>query len=140
MKFLQEFIADNLSGFSVADIPNYLFAVFLAAFWAFLLGKLYLKGTEKSDDDKAFAKKLIVMAMATAVIITIIRYSIPLAIGFAALLTLVRFKAAAKDIRQMTYLYLIIGIGIGAGAGYGIVASIGYILIAIVLWLSARKS
>jgi len=139
MKFVQEFISDNLSGFSVQDIPNFLFAIFLAAFWAFVLGRLYLRTSEGNDEDKSFVRQLIVLAMGTAVIISIIRYSVPLAIGFAALLALVRFKSMTTGIKQATYLYLTVAMGLGAGAGYGIVASLGYVIIVLVLLLSGKK-
>jgi 4-amino-4-deoxy-L-arabinose transferase-like glycosyltransferase len=139
MKFVQEFLSDNLSGFSLQDVPNFFFAIFLAAFWAYVLGRLYLRSSEKSDDDKSFARQLIVLAMGTAVIISIIRYSVPLAIAFAALLALVRFTTLAKGLKQGTHLYLTIAMGLAAGAGFGIVASLGYVIIVVALLLAGKK-
>ncbi len=138
MRFLQEFITDNLSGFSLQEIPNFFFAIFLAAFWAWVLGRLYYRGSKKEDEDKSFARRLIVLAMATAVVIAIIRYSVPLAIGFAALLALVRFKTVVAGMRQATYLYLILGMGLASGAGYGLVASMGYVVVILALLITDK--
>lgn len=140
MKYIQEFIADNLSGFSVADLPNFFFTIFLAAIWAFVLSRLYQRQAGKGHEEVTFSRNLIILAIATTVVVTFIRYSVPLAIAFAALLSLVRFKTAVRDSREMTYLFLVLGMGLGCGAGFGLVASMGYVLIVVLLFLFGKSS
>lgn len=138
MDWVKAFIADNLSGFSVDDIPNYIFTLFLAGIWAWIFRALYLRGSQKTQEDKTFARQLVIIAIAATIAITIIRFSIPLAIGFAALLALIRFKAVASNARQGTYLFVTLVTGLGIGSGYGIIASMGLVLVAILLFLTAN--
>ncbi len=138
-QWIKAFVADNLSGFSMADLPNYLFLLFLTGLWAWLFHRLYWRGSAKNTEDKQFAKQLILIAISTAVAISIIRFSIPLAIGFAALLTLLRFKIIAGNVRQWVYLFLVLILGLGMGSGFAVVLSIGYVLVTAVLFFLDKK-
>jgi len=133
-QLISEFAVDHLSGFSVADIPFYIFTLCMAAIWAWVLGRFYLAGTSKTDECKSYARHLLVLALGLTIAVTIVRFSIPLAIVFAGVLALIRYKLPAQSTRQFAYLFLILIVGIGCGAGHGVLTSIGLLLLLPILW------
>ena len=138
-RMLTEFVVDNLSGFSLSDIPNYLLSLCLAALWAWVLGRFFMKGAERNETNLSFAKHFLVLAVALTVLVTIVRFSIPLAIVFAGILALIRYKLPANNTREFVYLFLILVVGVGCGAGHGILTTLGMLILLPVLWWYNRK-
>jgi len=138
-QWLTGFVADHLSGFSVSDLPNYLFTLFLAAFWAWLLQRLFLAGNEKEKEDQQVARQLIVITVAITIAVTVVRYSIPLAIVLAGVLALIRFKVHARNSRELTFVLIAIVIGLGHGAGHAVVTTLGLMVLFPLLWMFNRK-
>ena len=138
-RWITEFIADNLSGFSVADIPHYLFTLFLVGCWAWALRWLFLRGTERDAEDKAFGRQLVILAIGMTIAVVVIRFSIPLAIAFAGMLALIRFKAQTRNMRELTYVLLTFVLALGCGGGYAVVTSLGFLVLIPVLFLLQKK-
>jgi hypothetical protein len=135
---VKAFIADNLNGFSFADIPLFLFQLFVAAFWAFLLRMIYVRKF-KEEGDSEFANWLVILAVTVAAVTAMVKASVPLAIGFVAAVLLVRWRSEAKKVSEAMSLFLTIGIGIGCGAGHTILTSLGFAVVMVLLLLMPVK-
>lgn len=63
-----------------------------------------------------FAQTLPILAVTTALVISIIRGSVALSLGLVGALSIVRFRTAIKDPEELLYLFVSIAIGLGIGA------------------------
>ncbi len=132
-KYLSDFNATiNLQDFFV----NFLVVTLLA------LGvqQFYIRFAHALSDRRKFAKIFLPLALATLLIITVIKSSIALSLGLVGALSIVRFRAAIKDPEELTYLFLIIGLGIVGGANKPILAVLSFAVILPILYLNARYS
>lgn len=69
------------------------------------------------------------LALATMLIIFIVKSSIALSLGLVGALSIVRFRAAIKEPEELVYLFFVIGIGLGMGAGQATTTILAFILI-----------
>jgi uncharacterized membrane protein YhiD involved in acid resistance len=130
-KFLNEFTdTTNVAEFLV----NMLIATVLAA----LLQFFYIRFGNSVTNRKRFANIFLPLALATMLIITIVKSSIALSLGLVGALSIVRFRAAIKDPEELTYLFLVIGVGLGTGAGQTRITSLATILILLLLFINQR--
>lgn len=67
---------------------------------------------------QSFVSSLVLITVLAATVIMVIGNSLARAFGLVGAFTLIRFRSAVKDVRDMTFLFLalVIGIGIGIGA------------------------
>ncbi|MCP4544291.1 MAG: DUF4956 domain-containing protein [Chloroflexi bacterium] len=72
-------------------------------------------GRSLSNRDR-FAQTLPVLALTTALVISIVKSSLALSLGLVGALSIVRFRTAIKEPEELVYLFLSIAIGLGLGA------------------------
>jgi uncharacterized membrane protein YhiD involved in acid resistance len=71
----------------------------------------------KSLSNRAkFAQTLPVLALTTALVISIVKSSLALSLGLVGALSIVRFRTAIKEPEELVYLFMAIAIGLGLGA------------------------
>src|SRR5688572_31080573 len=63
-----------------------------------------------------FANNLPALAMATVLIISVVKSSLALSLGLVGALSIVRFRTAIKEPEELIYLFIAIAIGLGLGA------------------------
>jgi len=117
---------------------------FIVVFVISVIVKLfYVKYGRAISNRSRFSDNFIPLALATMLIITVIKSSIALSLGLVGALSIVRFRAAIKDPEELTYLFLIIGLGLIGGANKPILAILSFALILPLLylnnWLSSKK-
>ena len=126
---LKYLIEDYLVSFSISEIFNFLFALFICALMAWILSWVYVRYGNSLSNKKAFAKNFIVLATTTMFIITVIKASLALSLGLVGALSIVRFRAAIKEPEELTYLFLNIAIGLGCGANQVVITILAFISI-----------
>ncbi len=72
-------------------------------------------GRSLSNRDR-FAQTLPVLALTTALVISIVKSSLALSLGLVGALSIVRFRTAIKEPEELIYLFMAIAIGLGLGA------------------------
>lgn len=87
---------------------------------------------------KKFNVSLVTLTILTATVMTVIGNNIALSLGMVGALSIVRFRTAIKDSRDTTYIFWAIIIGICCGVGDYLVASIGTVVVFIVLLIMGR--
>ncbi len=88
---------------------------------------------------RKFARLLPVLALTTALVITIVKSSLALSLGLVGALSIVRFRTAIKEPEELMFLFIAITIGLGVGADQrwptvvGVLIILGYMAIRLLL-------
>jgi hypothetical protein len=82
-----------------------------------------------------FAKNFVLLTAATVLIISIVKSSLALSLGLVGALSIVRFRSAIKEPEELVYLFLAIAIGLGFGADQGVITTVAFFLISILIWI-----
>lgn len=126
----EQFLNSSSSQFSLV---NFSINLFLTALLAFLLGLLYNRYGNSLSNRKAFSKNFVLLAVATMIVITIVKSSLALSLGLVGALSIVRFRAAIKEPEELSFLFLNIAIGLGLGADQKLATIAGFIFISLYL-------
>ncbi len=135
LKTFEEFLATQS-----VPLPVWSFTLnlALAALLAFALGKVYTRYGRALSNRSRFAGNFVLLAMATMLIISVVKSSIALSLGLVGALSIVRFRAAIKEPEELVYLFLTIGIGLGLGADQRLVTVVSFAVILAVIRLKHR--
>lgn len=131
-------IEQTIRDFLVAQrtmIPagEFLVNILLAALMGAVLGVLYSRFGISFTNRRQFSKNFVLLAMATMLIISIVKSSLALSLGLVGALSIVRFRAAIKDPEELIFLFLSIAIGLGMGANQVAVTGLGFLAISAVI-------
>jgi hypothetical protein len=88
---------------------------------------------------QSFNLTLVIIAMTTAIIIMLIGSNLALSLGMVGALSIVRFRSAIKEPRDLAFLFWAIGVGLAAGTGAFLIAVIGSIFIAVLIAAFGRS-
>ena len=110
---MNEFINKIL--FNGPDLIDVLFSLGLAAVLGMLISQLY-KGTHRGlNYEHTFMASLVLLAPIVTLVMLYIRGDLVLSLGLIGSLSIVRFRTAVKDTRDMIFLFWVIAVGLGAG-------------------------
>ncbi len=128
-----------LSDFNATiNIQDFLVNFIVVAILAVLVQQFYIRFAKSLSDRRKFSAIFLPLALATLLIITVIKSSIALSLGLVGALSIVRFRAAIKDPEELTYLFLVIGLGIVGGANKPLLAILSFAVILPILYLHSR--
>lgn len=119
---------------------GFILNLFTTAVLTYLLGLFYSRNGNSLSNKKEFSKNLLLLAMVTMMVITIVKSSLALSLGLVGALSIVRFRTAIKEPEELTYLFLCIAIGLGLGADQRIITIIAFILIIAILFVTTKIS
>lgn len=131
---------DLLSDYSLeaTDVSQFLTNALLAAVLTWLVSEFYKRYGRTVSNRSQFASNFMMLALATMLIIYIVKSSVALSLGLVGALSIVRFRAAIKEPEELTYLFLVIGIGLGMGANQGAITIIATVLILALVFLYTK--
>jgi len=110
---MNEFI--NEIFFNGPDLIDVLFSLGLATVLGMLISQLY-KGTHRGlNYEHTFMASLVLLAPIVTLVMLYIRGDLVLSLGLIGSLSIVRFRTAVKDTRDMIFLFWVIAVGLGAG-------------------------
>lgn len=132
MKF-EDLLSDH--NLEVTDLSQFLINALLAAMLTHAVSSFYKKYGRTVSNRSQFSSNFIMLALATMLIIYIVKSSVALSLGLVGALSIVRFRAAIKEPEELTYLFLVIGIGLGMGANQPAITIIATILILALVFL-----
>jgi uncharacterized membrane protein YhiD involved in acid resistance len=128
----QQFLATSSPSIPVVD---FVLNIFLSVILAALVGWVYTRYGTSLSNRRKFSKNFVIMAMATTLVITIVKSSLALSLGLVGALSIVRFRAAIKEPEELGFLFLAIAIGLGLGANQRSITVIAIAIILIVIIL-----
>ncbi len=112
---------------------GFLWDLVLAAVLSSVLARVYVRYGTSLSNREMLAKQFVLLAMTTALVITVVKSSLALSLGLVGALSIVRFRAAIKEPEELIYLFLNIAIGLGFGASQRLVTTVAFGLIVIVI-------
>ena len=118
------------------SISSFLLNLFLTLFLTKILSLIFNRNGKSISNRILFSNNFPLIGMTTMLIITIVKSSLALSLGLVGALSVVRFRTAIKEPEELSYLFFTIAIGLGFGANQTIITVIGFVLIAIFIYLS----
>lgn len=101
--------------FNGPDLVDVLFSLSLSAIVGMLISQLY-RGTHRGlNYEHTFMASLVLMAPIVTLVMLYIRGDLVLSLGLIGSLSIVRFRTAVKDTRDMVFIFWVIAVGLGAG-------------------------
>lgn len=82
---------------------------------------------------KNFNLSIMLISIITCMIMMIISSNLAISLGMVGALSIIRFRSAIKDPKDIGYLFWAIGIGLATGTGVYMIGIIGSIFIALLL-------
>ena len=123
MEFLNQFL---LSGLELKDA---LISLVLAATMGLLISQLYRFTHRGLSYEHTFMAALVLLAPIVSVVMLYIRGDLVLSLGLIGSLSIVRFRTAIKDTRDMVFLFWVIAVGLGAGTyNWGVVVISSFVI------------
>jgi len=110
-------------------ILTFLLNLILTGFLGLILNWIYRYYGTSLSNRKLLGQNLVIMAMTTMLIISIVKSSLALSLGLVGALSIVRFRTAIKEPEELTYLFLAIAIGLGLGANQRTIILIAFLII-----------
>ena len=80
------------------------------------------------DYDKEEAQTLLLMPIAIATVVFLVKESIALAFGLAGIVAAIRFRHTLKDVKNAVFMFVVIGIGLASGAQLLTVAAVASLI------------
>ncbi|GAA1664879.1 DUF4956 domain-containing protein [Glycomyces endophyticus] len=134
MDFLTSF-NDLSAEFSVADIAISLTLSFLLSC---AIGIVYRWTHRNVSYSQSYVQTLIVMGMIIAVIMLIVGSNVARAFALVGALSIIRFRNALKETRDVGYIFLVMGVGMACGTRFYLLAVIATVVVCLVLLLMYR--
>ena len=122
---------------SLLDIFVGLSITFFISLFIFYIYMITFEGVVYSH---SFNSTLVLLALITSVIIMTISSNIVLSLGMVGALSIVRFRAAIKDPKDIAFIFWAISVGIASGAKIYSIAIGGSLLIGMVMVILSKKT
>lgn len=97
------------------DLVDVLFSMALSTIVGLLISQLY-RGTHRGlNYEHTFMASLVMLAPIVTLVMLFIRGDLVLSLGLIGSLSIIRFRTAVKDTRDMVFIFWVIAVGLGAG-------------------------
>lgn len=134
MDFLTNF-NDLSAEFSVADIAISLTLSFVLSC---VIGIVYRRTHQNVSYSQSYVQTLIVMGVVIAVIMLIVGSNVARAFALVGALSIIRFRNALKETRDVGYIFLVMGVGMACGTRFYLLAVIATVVVCLVLLIMHR--
>lgn len=134
-KEIFKYLIETNSSVSVYQVALAMLIAFVLGMFMYVMYKKTYSGVVYS---KSFNQTLVLLSVIVTMVMTIIGGNLALSLGMVGSLSIIRFRTAIKEPKDMAYLFWAIAIGLSCGAEMYVVAVIGSIVIAIMLFIFKR--
>ncbi len=105
-----------------------------------LVSLLYRWTHRRPNYSITLVNSLPALSMITAVIIMVIGNNLARAFGLVGALSIVRFRMAVKDMRDIVFIFFSLAVGMAAGVGLHLIAITGTIFIGVSIFILSRMN
>lgn len=131
-----DFSLTDLSGtFSVMDV---MLSLLLAFACSLVVAWVYRATHQNVSYSQSYVQTLIILGMLVALIMLIVGSNIARAFALVGALSVVRFRNAIKETRDVGFIFLVMGIGMACGTRFYTLAIIATIFICAVIYVMYR--
>ena len=124
-------LQDNTDVFSTSDV---VFATILSFLLSVVIAWVYKNTYKGTSYTQSYVHTLIMMSMVVSIIMLIIGSNIARAFSLVGALSIIRFRNAVKDTRDVGYIFFAMAIGMAAGTRFYLLAVVATIIISFILW------
>lgn len=129
-KEIFKYLIESNSSISIYQVVLAMLAALVLGLFMYFIYKRTYSGVAYS---KGFNQTLVLLAVIVTMVMTIIGGSLALSLGMVGSLSVIRFRTAIKEPKDMAFLFWAIAIGLSCGAEMYVVAVVGSAVIAILL-------
>ncbi len=122
---------DATDVFSTGDV---VFTIILSFLLSLIIAWVYQTTYKGVSYTQSYVHTLIMMCMVVSIIMLIIGSNIARAFALVGALSIVRFRNAIKDTRDVGYIFFAMAIGMAAGTRFYLLATVSTIIISFILW------
>ncbi len=119
---MEQFLQDPVGGAAIDNLPRLLLTLFTSLFCSLILAYVYRQTHRGLSYSVSFVHSMILMAVTVAVIMEIIGSNIARAFSLVGALSIIRFRTAIKDPRDVAFLFMTMAVGMACGTGYFLIA------------------
>ena len=119
---MKEFIISNLATENYITFGNIMFKLIMALLIGLAIYVAYYYSTAKVTYNSNFAFSLVSMTIITTAIMAVISSNIALSLGMIGALSILRFRTAVKDPKDIMFIFWAIMAGISCGVSQYIIA------------------
>jgi uncharacterized membrane protein YhiD involved in acid resistance len=117
------------------DIINIIFSMVLAFVIGMIISQVYKRTQRGMNHELTYMTSLVILAPIIALVMLFIRGNLILSLGLIGSLSIIRFRTAIKDTRDMIFLFWSIVVGLGAGTYNWTAVVIGSIIILAIIYV-----
>jgi uncharacterized membrane protein YhiD involved in acid resistance len=132
-----DYIQKSGSQITAATVIANMLATLLVALFIYWVYRKTYTGVMYSLN---FNLTILLTSMVTAMVMMVIGTNLALSLGMVGALSIIRFRSAIKDPRDIGFLFWGIAAGLSAGTGSYIIAMIGSLIIAMLLFIFKRRA
>lgn len=134
-KELLKYLIENNAGISVTQVLISMCITVLLSMFIYWVYKKTYSGVMYS---KNFNITIMLISTVTSIVMMIIGSNLALSLGMVGALSIIRFRSAIKDPKDIGFLFWGIGIGLSTGTGVYIIGILGSVFIAFLLFIFDR--
>src|SRR5690349_14534541 len=131
-----DFSFQDLSGtFSMADIA---ISLALAFILSAIVGWVYRATHRNVSYSQSYVQTLVILGMLISLIMLVVGSNIARAFALVGALSVVRFRNAIKETRDVGFIFLVMGIGMACGTRFYVLAIVATVAICLVIVIMHR--
>lgn len=131
-----DFTFQDLSGtFSVADIA---IAMSLSFVLSAMIGWVYRATHRNVSYSQSYVQTLVILGMLISLIMLVVGSNIARAFALVGALSVVRFRNAIKETRDVGFIFLVMGVGMAVGTRFYLLAVVAAVTISLIIMIMHR--
>lgn len=124
-------LQDATDVFSVGDV---VFVIVLSFLLTMVIAWVYKTTYQGVSYTQSFVHTLILMSMVVAIIMLVVGSNIARAFSLVGALSIVRFRNAIKDTRDLGYIFFAMAVGMACGTRFYLLATVATFSVSFILW------
>jgi hypothetical protein len=125
-------------GTNIFTIENIIFNIIFSTILGLFIYFVYKKTFSGVMYSQSFNVTVVMICVITTIVMMLIGNNLALSLGLVGSLSIIRFRTAIKEPRDIGFLFWAIAVGLAAGTSEFIIAIIGSIVIALLLFIFKR--
>jgi hypothetical protein len=117
------------------DIFNILFSMSVAGVVGFAISQVYKRTQRGLNHEISYMTSLVVIAPIVTLVMLFIRDDLIISLGLIGSLSIIRFRTAIKDTRDMVFIFWSIVVGLGAGTFNWTAVVLGSIFVIVIIFI-----
>jgi len=134
---LLQYLVSGSESYTLETITFNMAVTTILGLFIFLIYKKTFNGVLYS---RSFNVTIVIISMISAMVIMLIGGNLAISLGMVGALSIVRFRSAVKEPRDLAFLFWAIAVGLASGTGAFLIAGVGSIFVAFMMIVFSRPS